>query len=389
MADSFASGLARGIQNAKQMNLLKQEQERTNKMAKLQGKLVELQLQEQQKRGAAIDRITPKPTDVPGMDGQSLGQIPPKKMSIAERLASASFADLDTLGINPLDVQKIQQTADGQRIAREVMGGQFGNQGEGLGPVSEVFNSGMQPEGMTMGADGNFQLTFKDQTPAFVREGRSFGIPTDTLRDIWIKQQQGLDVSQELEGVKLSQLKIENEMKLAQFEKARQEIAQGKIQLQDSLDVDVERAFEAATLIDDLENTALQTGELADMRSRGMGLWAMADPSKKELVSKAQRFNQIATDFGVRTLEFLMGKGAISDIKFKTLMGNTLSAAIVPDANRKALADILQETLAAADRSGEVVLDNREEVDALITRLRGTKGAVYKYNPQADTLEAR
>jgi len=120
----------------------------------------------------------------------------------------------------------------------------------------------------------------------------------------------------------------------------------------------------------------------------GMALWAMADPSKAELVAKAQRFNKIATDFGVRTLEFLMKKGAISDIKFQTLMENTLSSGTLPEANRKALADILQETLAAADRSGEVVIDNREEVEALLTRLRGTKPAVYKYNPQTDSLGA-
>jgi hypothetical protein len=211
---------------------------------------------------------------------------------------------------------------------------------------------------------------------SFLKEAEALGVSPDEARELWIKRQQGQDISGQMASIQANLAALEVERRREQVEAARREREtsektdrQERFDIQSGISRDVARGLEAADLLSALEGSLAQTGEGADLRRFGVGLLGLLRPEDRQLAAQAERFNQIATDFGVRTLEALKGTGSISQRKFDLLVGNSLSASRTPEANRAALADIFETIIDAGDKL-DLSVPDRERIEALIPQLR-------------------
>lgn len=237
-----------------------------------------------------------------------------------------------------------------------------GNPADALNMVGGLLGFGARPE--------------RAET-SLVRNMRSAGIDPSSPegRELIVGSIRGGDLSQQMG--RLQALSAENqlmrqqeELRAMRADRDAKQLSQTQMRtdLANTLRTDVERAFEVADLLDGLEGSIAQPGELSQIRQFGVGLAGLVSPESRQLSAASERFNQLATGFGLRSLETLRGTGTISDQKFSTLLRNSMSGAKSPEANRLALADQLQETLNAADKMGIDV--PRERIEGLLERLR-------------------
>jgi hypothetical protein len=176
------------------------------------------------------------------------------------------------------------------------------------------------------------------------------------------------------------QLKI---MQIEQLAADRQNDVSTRAQQERSAGVSVRRtlskANEIASLNDALDQSLLETGlPLSDARRAWAGgsqaiagAFGYDNARAKALSASFDRFNALSTDFGLDMLFKLQGTGAISDTKFNTLLANTVSVGNSPEANRLAVADIIEVALDSADELGLDIAE-REEHEQLLKRLRST-----------------
>lgn len=380
----LASGLAQGMAQGKSAA---QEKELNDSLRKAQVKLLDLQLQKEQRSADVMKKLEQQSTPPPLREDNTVaapmvnaGQ-PYKPPSLTEQMANLSLPELQSLGVSPADLAKMNSQQQYSQMVQQFMAGQGGQGAQGGGQLGATppqmggQQGGLQLSEMTLGPDGpSFKMS--DPRTAFMNEGELLGLTRDEMKNIWVKKQQGMDIQGDLEKVKLMQAQIQSQLQLEQLTTARMEreknakdeAMQARVD-QANVEMDLGKAKEASEIIDRLEGTMLQTGTGSDVRRFGMGLAALVDPSQQQTVADSERFGQIATDFGVKTLEFLLSKGTISDIKFKTMMSNTLNPNNTPSANRQALADILDETISAAEQK-QIEIKNLDEVKTLAANLR-------------------
>lgn len=146
MADSFASGLARGIRNAQLMRQEKEAQEERNKMAKLQGQLVELQLKQAMQKQGVIDGLKADPVNASGVIPTPFLNAGQQPQTTDQKFQNLSVGDKLTLGIDPTKKSLAQQIAELQGLGIPGLGGQ--SQGSGMTPS---FSFG--PSGATVGLE--------------------------------------------------------------------------------------------------------------------------------------------------------------------------------------------------------------------------------------------
>lgn len=113
---ALAGGILQGVAQGKTAN---QEREQTKKMRDAQVKLYELQLEQEQRRQAALQKLQPQPPPPLNPDSgmvaapmQNAGQpapVMPKGGSLLEMLASVDLPTLIDAGIDPVQLAKAQQ----------------------------------------------------------------------------------------------------------------------------------------------------------------------------------------------------------------------------------------------------------------------------------------
>ena len=166
--DSFAGGLARGLANAQQRALEREEQERLDKIAKLEGQLTEQKLKEAQRKAASRQFINeqlnmnqrladpsrrPIFQDFPQTPGSTLDAAiqrgryqPPKEQSLLDILAQPQ-------ALAAIDEYKPLLDIQSQQANREQMKNFMGQYSPGGG------QNGMTMSSVTMDADGNPKIT--------------------------------------------------------------------------------------------------------------------------------------------------------------------------------------------------------------------------------------
>jgi hypothetical protein len=177
--DSFAGGLARGLANAQQRALQREEQERLDKIAKLEGQLTEQKLKEQNRIAESRQFIneqlnmnqrlgdpsrTPIFQDFPQTPGSTLDAAiqtgryqPPKEQSLLDILSqSQAFAAIPEFK-DLLDIQSKQASRDQMKNLM----GQYGPSGG---------QNGMTMSSVTMDADGNPKITLTPQRYAYTEQ---------------------------------------------------------------------------------------------------------------------------------------------------------------------------------------------------------------------------
>jgi len=106
----------------------------------------------------------------------------------------------------------------------------------------------------------------------------------------------------------------------------------------------------------------------------------------KNTAAAFDRFKALSTDFGIDLLTRLKGV-TITDAKFNRLMANTVSTGNSPEANRLAIADIVEVALDSADELG-MDLAERNELNALYAQLRsGSPAAKPGDGPAPGTVD--
>jgi hypothetical protein len=416
---NFLGGLTQGFGRAR---IAAQEQQRKDKMAKLQGQLVELQLKDAQTRDQARAQIrealsggqggaVPAP-DGPqgpgvGIPGQGAPQAP---QSLLDRLSDGSLTgSLLDLGMDPTRLVQMQQQREqaaqtSALFERFAPGGGAGEGGggpttqggvPGLGGGAAGGPAGGLPGGLSLqsmnigGKEGPSLTLGRERTPTVISALTLAGIDPKSPegRAIVKRNLAGEDIRGQLAHMQALRLNIETQQKQLNLEVARaaqqggqrtERIAAQK--LGSDIRVQLSGAREMVQIIRDLEGTYAETGAGAALRTTALSGIALAGDTlgldveeQKELTTKAQRFQQLARKLAVDNFAaFAKDIGQVSDTKFQALVDNDVSPNKTIGANALALADRIEAVLEAADRN-EVSVSDRNELARLAQDLRGSE----------------
>jgi len=400
---SLFEGLAQGISQGLALKQEKEDKELQKSIIKQQAKLLELQVDAEGRKVSAQQKLGDM-MNPPTGSNEFAGQVPtplqtagqaPQKKSILDVLSDSSMMPLlNDLGINPLEAAKLQQEQQMQQSGQDMFKNFMGWQGIG-GQGGELWAAppqlgGMSPSGMSIDSTGKMSLNMSDQTPAAVKEGDILGVPRKMQRDLWVKKAQGVNVDQEIQALKITQATLDNQIRLQNIETARREAAKEEQatgeksrSFENNVRTDLRNIKEALAINNELEGTVLQTGQIPKERIKAMGLWSFIDADKKELVSKAERFNQLATQSGINLLMGLMEKKAFTptDVKFNAIINNSLSMGKTAQANRDAARDLLQFAVDSASAKG-IELPEMEEIKSLIVELESLNNSPAGVAPE-------
>jgi len=246
--------------------------------------------------------------------------------------------------------------------------------------------------------------------PAVVRVADELGLQGQE-RDEFIRSNFGGDsalLDQRLDALEAEQRAFQLQQEQRKAAQERESEAKGRQKLEDTIRNDIRAGRELVRLNRELEGTAQETGvpfgefrrDLASGVSFLGEKFGFDTDKSKELVSKRDEFNKIATGFVLSTATRLRDKGAITNFQLQQVRESQVSLGNAPDANRAILADQLQFLLNQADREG-IDIGQRGEIEQLVTELRGDqpqgdsdRGSAtdqgerrFRFNPDSGKLE--
>lgn len=234
------------------------------------------------------------------------------------------------------------------------------------------------PQG-AMSLLGNIAFPQERSAPADVRTAQ-FLYPDnpDQQRQFVLKQAENSGANdQMLQALDIKLKMLQAQQTQNQMDQTATDTAKQNAEFETSVIQDINHGKEMASLLKDLEGTALETGvALPDMRrAAAASVGALGDllgfdtGKAKDLAAKLDRFDTLATNFGVTALKQALAGNKLGQTEFQQLLGNSTSIYKTTAANRLAIADILEKELAAAKASG-IPLSNEKDVRSLIDNLR-------------------
>lgn len=374
MANIF-SGLSKGIQRAQESQFLREGKEERDKIAKLQGQLLELQLKQVTQKQGVVEKL-----QAPTTQG-----VPPQELigQLEQNIQSGQIEQIGRPSTSQDLPSRMAQLSIGDRFS--LMGDKaFEPQGFSFEQVQQLMKGGggaggLSLENLRVGPSGKPSFEFKtprktdEQLNAatlglsgkeknkFIRDALKMGVSDDQLRQIEINR--GILNNQQtiLEIRKLvAETKTEKQTKTTEIEK-----------FQKTVNNDVDAVFEMAELLDAIEDTAVKTGAADRLRLRGMSVLALVNGGDADLVSKAERFDNLSSQFGI-SLALQMFKGQrMTQTEFEAVRKSILGSSTQADANRLGMADIVRRILDEENSNPNVSLKDRKKLMELEARLRG------------------
>lgn len=352
---NFMGGLARGFSRVWQA---KDEKESRDKMAKLQGQLVELQLKATQNQQGAFDKLT----------GMASGSVGPIETRGTKEIGGRQAPNLQFTGKPGMSLTEILADPEGQIAALQ----------SGLAKVGDFAQKPAElPSDLQMFAAAGIDPKSPEGRQAILN--RVGG----TTKDDSVME----SLQAQIELFRLDELR---RTRATEEKTAAQSVANTRIAVRN----DFHHAKEIIGLQKELEDTALQSGVpygdfMRDLQAGGAAV-AQAlgfDVSRtRQLLEKRDRLNKLFADGVIESIDRFAESGTLTNDKFNALQKATPNINNSPGANALLLADRMQAALDAADIEG-LEIDGRDEIEAFIASSRAPKDP-SKTDPVVDVPAA-
>lgn len=360
------------LQAFSQTQLVGQQAKREDKIAKLEGQLLEEKLKAQRRQQGALSeleqRTGPELSGDLGQAGLAPG-VTQGGESLLDVLSDASLAI--NLGVDPLEVAELRQ----QGQFNERILGLLGLPGGGQAPTP---GAGTAEGGVTLGGQPvQFGGQAGAQSPGGFRPPRlEFG-PQGT--EVIFQPETPQDL--------LNQFRLQRER--TEFQQSQGELRRERNRLKDAITDTLPNARKLAEANEILRGTFLETGQpftalresLAgplETVQRAFGREVEADELRRTRVA-LDVFQKQAAQFGTRLIEQLQSANRITDFRAQNLRQQLADPGTTPEANAFIIADLLQEALEAIQVE-ELDVDARtiQEMEQLRDQLRGVASRALK-----------
>ena len=363
-AGGFGDAFTRSLNDAKQSKA-------TAEFAKLQAKLVELQLGQaksvedaqtlvKKMMGGSLEEFKPAaPIQTPGgRDIPQFSNASQAPMSLTEMLATGQGTNalMQSGMVSGGDILKNEGIAASRKQTDELMNRFFPEGGAG------GVGNGMVPSGVTIGPDGRPQISFAPspaQAPLDVTDASAFVDP-----------ETGAPMPP---GGTAEQYLAMGAVTTGQYQ-VRQKLKKTGVDIQ----TDFHKYQEAITLMKDLEGTLSASGvPFGEFVRMGKGAFASIGAAvgldTKEIAmqnEKRDRLKKLLASNMIGSLDQLSEAGTMTNAKFQQLQAATADMGNEADANAKVFADLLEASMQGADQIG-AKFEGRAEMQKFIDDIRG------------------
>jgi hypothetical protein len=388
------------LQAFSQTKMHRERQDERDEERKLRTKLYELQFKKEQQRSDAQGKVEGMMAPRPGVPGAA----PVPKFSVGGGGLGFEQSGVSRAGMGPAPGRSLpEMLSDPEGLVALMQSGsmpqvQQAHQIQSRSKLADlVGNSGMsvqdafqQPEVASAAlGSGLSPAAFMAQSrgaaeePSVIRELRAVGIdPTSAEgRKLVVGRMEGSGLDAQLQVIQAGLQSLQLDEARRKREQEGQDRARGRRQLETSITHTLSKGQELATLNHALSNTALATGQpLVELYRAAMAGGApvlermgVDTTEAQTIVGDFDRFNKLATDFGIDMMDRMAGTGTITEAKFQALQKAMAGIGTSPAANALVISDVLQTALDGADIEN-VEVPGRAGIETIIKTLKGSTG---------------